>query len=299
MKSYHLCKTDYEEVKDRLSMRQVAEFYGYKVQRGNVCLCPFHNDTHPSMKIYPDDKGFYCWVCQKGGDVIKFVGLLYGLKNEEACKRLIDDFSLPICMDSLSYREKRERQKQQSKYREIEKFKKDGIDVLFLTKDIDEFAFTMMNEYEKVEFRNISAHDKESLSDDEKSKLEVLEAENKELLDNIKDSLGAKVDKVSLSTKLVDSPVCISTQNGLSLSMEQTINQVPGDEKAKASKVLEVNPNHELFKAISEFKGDKELIKKYSDVLYDEAMLLEGFEIEDKATFIKNLNELMLKSLKK
>ena len=182
---------------------------------------------------------------------------------------------------------------------EIEKFKKDGIDVLFLTKDIDEFAFTMMNEYEKVEFRNISAHDKESLSDDEKSKLEVLEAENKELLDNIKDSLGAKVDKVSLSTKLVDSPVCISTQNGLSLSMEQTINQVPGDEKAKASKVLEVNPNHELFKAISEFKGDKELIKKYSDVLYDEAMLLEGFEIEDKATFIKNLNELMLRSLKK
>lgn len=182
---------------------------------------------------------------------------------------------------------------------EIEKFKKDGIDVLFLTKDIDEFAFTMMNEYEKAEFRNISAHDKESLSDDEKSKLEVLEAENKELLDNIKDSLGAKVDKVSLSTKLIDSPVCISTQNGLSLSMEQTINQVPGDEKAKASKVLEVNPNHELFKAISEFKGDKELIKKYSDVLYDEAMLLEGFEIEDKATFIKNLNELMLKSLKK
>ena len=182
---------------------------------------------------------------------------------------------------------------------EIEKFKKDGIDVLFLTKDIDEFAFTMMNEYEKVEFRNISTHDKESLSDDEKSKLEVLEAENKELLDNIKNSLGAKVDKVSLSTKLVDSPVCISTQNGLSLSMEQTINQVPGDEKAKASKVLEVNPNHELFKAISEFKGDKELIKKYSDVLYDEAMLLEGFEIEDKATFIKNLNELMLKSLKK
>ena len=182
---------------------------------------------------------------------------------------------------------------------EIEKFKKDGIDVLFLTKDIDEFAFIMMNEYEKVEFRNISTHDKESLSDDEKSKLEVLEAENKELLDNIKDSLGAKVDKVSLSTKLVDSPVCISTQNGLSLSMEQTINQVPGEEKAKASKVLEVNPNHELFKAISEFKGDKELIKKYSDVLYDEAMLLEGFEIEDKATFIKNLNELMLKSLKK
>ena len=182
---------------------------------------------------------------------------------------------------------------------EIEKFKKDGIDVLFLTKDIDEFAFTMMNDYEKVEFKNISSHDKDTLSDEEKSKIEVLEAENKELLDNIKESLGSRVDKVSLSTKLVDSPVCISTQNGLSLNMEQTINQVPGDEKAKASKVLEVNPNHEIFKAMNEYKGDKELIKRYSDVLYDEAMLLEGFEVEDKATFIKNLNELMLKSLKK
>ena len=93
-------------------MRQVAERYGCKVKRDGTCLCPFHDDTHPSMKIYPDDKGFYCWVCQKGGDVIKFVALLYGLKNEEACKRLIDDFSLPIKTGNLTYKEQRERQKQ-------------------------------------------------------------------------------------------------------------------------------------------------------------------------------------------
>ena len=182
---------------------------------------------------------------------------------------------------------------------EIEKFKKDGVNVLFLTKNIDEFAFQMMNEYEKIPFKNITEHDKDALSEEEKSDLEVKEAENKELLDNMKEALGDKVDKVAISTKLVDSPVCISTQNGLSLNMEQTINEIPGDEKAKASKVLEINPNHELFKAISEFKGDKEAIKKYSDVLYNEAMLLEGFDIEDKTSFIKNLNELMLKALKK
>ena len=182
---------------------------------------------------------------------------------------------------------------------EIEKFKKDGIDVLFLTREIDEFAISMMNEYEKINFQNISSHDNDSLSEEEKSKLNVVEAENKELLDNIKEGLGDKVDKVSLSTKLVDSPVCISTQNGLSLNMEKTINEIPNDEKAKASKVLEINPNHELFKAMAEHKGDKELISKYSSVLYDEAMLLEGFDVEDKATFIKNLNELMLKSLSK
>ena len=182
---------------------------------------------------------------------------------------------------------------------EIEKFKKDGVDVLFLTREIDEFAISMMNEYEKINFQNISSHDNDSLSEEEKSKLNVVEAENKELLDNIKEGLGDKVDKVSLSTKLVDSPVCISTQNGLSLNMEKTINEIPNDEKAKASKVLEINPNHELFKAMAEHKGDKELISKYSSVLYDEAMLLEGFDVEDKATFIKNLNELMLKSLSK
>ena len=65
-------------------MRQVAEFYGYYVQKNGTCLCPFHQDRHPSMKIYPDDKGFYCWVCQKGGDVIKFVAEVFGTGNEEA-----------------------------------------------------------------------------------------------------------------------------------------------------------------------------------------------------------------------
>lgn len=182
---------------------------------------------------------------------------------------------------------------------EIEKYKKDGIDVLFLTRDIDEFAFQMMNEYEKVEFKNIAVHDKDSLTEEEKTELETKEAENKELLDNIKEALKGKVDEVSLSNKLVDSPVCISTKDGLSLNMEKTLNNIPSEEKAKASKVLEINPNHELFKAMSDIKADKDNVKKYSDVLYDEAMLLEGFEVQDKENFIKNLNELMLKSLKK
>ncbi len=182
---------------------------------------------------------------------------------------------------------------------EIEKYKKDGIDVLFLTRDIDEFAFQMMNEYEKVEFKNIAVHDKDSLTEEEKTELETKEAENKELLDNIKEALKGKVDEVSLSNKLVDSPVCISTKDGLSLNMEKTLNNIPSEEKAKASKVLEINPDHELFKAMGDIKADKDTVKKYSDVLYDEAMLLEGFEVQDKENFIKNLNELMLKSLKK
>ena len=80
--------------------------------------------------------------------------------------------------------------------------------------------------------------------------------------------------------------------------MEKTINEVPGDEKAKANKVLEINPNHAIFKALDKIKGDKDLVNKYSSVLYNEAMLLEGFDIEDKESFVKNLNELIENSLK-
>ena len=182
---------------------------------------------------------------------------------------------------------------------EIEKFRKDGINVLFLTNDIDEFALSMMGEYEKVSFKNISEHDKEELNEDEKSKLEVLEAENKELLDNMKESLAGKVDEVILSNKLVESPVCISTKNGLSLNMERTLNEGPQGEQAKASKVLEINPNHEIFKTLNEIKADKELVNKYSSVLYNEAMLLEGFDVENKSEFIKDLNDIVIASLKK
>ncbi|MDD5933171.1 MAG: molecular chaperone HtpG [bacterium] len=182
---------------------------------------------------------------------------------------------------------------------EIEKFRKDGINVLFLTNDIDEFALSMMGEYEKISFKNISEHDKEELNEDEKSKLEVLEAENKELLDNMKESLTGKVDEVILSNKLVESPVCISTKNGLSLNMERTLNEGPQGEQAKASKVLEINPNHEIFKTLNKIKADKELVNKYSSVLYNEAMLLEGFDVENKSEFIKNLNDIVIASLKK
>jgi molecular chaperone HtpG len=81
--------------------------------------------------------------------------------------------------------------------------------------------------------------------------------------------------------------------------MEKTINDIPnGEEKAKAVKILEINAEHALFKALDKVKGDQEKVNKYASVLYNEAMLLEGFEVEDKETFIKNLNELMLESLK-
>ena len=111
-------------------MRAVAEHYGVRVNRQGFCLCPFHMDSHPSMKIYQNGRGYYCFTCHNGGDVVKFAGQLFGISNEEACRKLIEDFSLPIKLDGLTYREKRERQKAQEKYDELRKFQKEARTVL-------------------------------------------------------------------------------------------------------------------------------------------------------------------------
>src|SRR5574344_1831788 len=185
---------------------------------------------------------------------------------------------------------------------QLEKYRKQGIDVLFLTENIDEFALTMMKDYAKVEFKNITNESSESMSTEEKDKITTLEATNKRIIDDLTESLKGKVDKVTFSTKLVDSPVCITTKDNYSLNMEETLKNDPSNKNNpdmyKATKVLEINPEHELFKAISTLTNDDD-IKKYGSILYDEAMLLEGLDVQAKAGFVKNLNELMLKNIKK
>ncbi|MCQ2772838.1 MAG: molecular chaperone HtpG, partial [Bacilli bacterium] len=182
---------------------------------------------------------------------------------------------------------------------QIEKFKKDGIDVLFLDKKIDEFCLMMMHDYDKVEFKSIGEEDTDSLSDEDKKKVEELKATNLRLLDNLKDALSGTVDDVVFSTKLVDSPVCISTKKGMSLGMEKTLNEDPTKEQdVKAEKVLEINPDHELFQALSSIQSDDAAVKEYASVLYDEAMLLEGYEIKDRKEFVRKLNSLMVKAFK-
>ena len=185
---------------------------------------------------------------------------------------------------------------------QIEKFKKDGIEVLLLDKKIDEFAIMMMRDYDKKEFKNVADEASNELSKEEKDNLDTLIAENKRILDDIKEGLNGKVDEVTFSTKLVDSPVCITTKNGLSLNMENTLNEEAREnnftDDVKATKVLEINRHHELFKAIDDIKDTDDEVKLYGSILYDEALMLEGYEVENKKEFIEKLNKLMIKSLK-
>ena len=183
---------------------------------------------------------------------------------------------------------------------QIEKYKSKGIDVLLLDQKIDEFAIMMLREYEKLEFKSISDETSDDVSKEEKEKVEQVSTDNKRLLDTLKEALKGKVDDVVISSKLVDSPVCISTKDGLSLEMEKTLNEQPGnEEKVTAQKVLEINPDHELFEAFSSIQSEDELVSEYASILYDEAMILEGREISNRVEFVKKINSLFSKALKK
>ena len=182
---------------------------------------------------------------------------------------------------------------------QIERYRKNNVDVLLLDQKIDEFCIMMLREYDKVEFKSISDESANELSKEEQEKIDSLAADNKRLLDTLKEALGDKVNEVVISSKLVDAPVCVSTKDGLSLEMEKTLNEQPGaEESVKAEKILEINPNHPLFEAFTKIQNDDELVKNYASVLYEEAMLLEGRDIVDKKAFVDKINELFIKALK-
>ena len=146
----------------------------------------------------------------------------------------------------------------------------------------------------------ITSEGSDELTNEEKEKVKSVTAEHKRLLDNLKDSLKENVDDVIISSKLVDSPVCISTKEGLSMEMEKTINEEKGEgEDVKSIKVLELNPEHELFKIFASIEQDDEMVKKYASVLYDEALLLEGYDVSNKQEFVKKLNSLIVKAFEK
>ena len=183
---------------------------------------------------------------------------------------------------------------------QIERYKKLGYDVLLLDQKIDEFCIMMMHEYDKVEFKSITDDATNEISKEEQEKIDNVTANSKRLLDNLKEGLKDEIDDVVISSKLVDSPLCLSTKDGLSLEMEKTLNEQPGsEEKVKAKKVLEINPEHDLFKAFVAIQDQDDLVKEYASVLYDEAMLLEGREIANKKEFARKLNELMIKAFSK
>ncbi len=171
-----------------------------------------------------------------------------------------------------------------------------GYEILYLTDNVDEFAVKVLMRHGDKEFRNVSEGDLGIDTEAEKEETKKLAEENKDMLSFITAALDGKVKETKISDKLKSHPVCISSSGQISLEMEKILNQNPQNEKVKSEKVLEINPNHKIFAAMQKLYGeDKEKFKDYASILYDQALLIEGMQIEDPVEFSNKICALMAK----
>ena len=169
-----------------------------------------------------------------------------------------------------------------------------GYEILYLTDNVDEFAVKVLMRHGDKEFRNVSEGDLGIDTEAEKEETKKLAEENKDMLSFITAALDGKVKETKISDKLKSHPVCISSSGQISLEMEKILNQNPQNEKVKSEKVLEINPNHKIFAAMRKLYGeDKEKFKDYASILYDQALLIEGMQIEDPVEFSNKICALM------
>lgn len=169
-----------------------------------------------------------------------------------------------------------------------------GYEVLYFTEDVDEFAIKMLINYKDKEFRSVSGGDLGIESEDTKEVSEVEEKENKEIFEAMKDLLKDKVTSVKESKILKNHPVCLSTMGEITLEMEKILNAMPNNPGVKADKVLEININHDVFKALKDaYEHDKDKFKLYTDLLYNQALLIEGIDIKDPVDFTNAICKLM------
>ena len=175
----------------------------------------------------------------------------------------------------------------------MEALKEKGIEVLILTDKIDEFALKTMNEFDGKNFKSINDSDFKLEENKEKEEeIKKLSEDNRTMLDKIKESLAGKIVDVELSNNLGSGASALLAKGEISLEMEKVLSQIPGNENVKAEKVLALNPEHPLFAKLQECK-DTSKFNDLLEVLYTEALMLEGFQIENPVDFIKKLNNLL------
>lgn len=179
----------------------------------------------------------------------------------------------------------------------FEKVKDKGYEVLYFTQDVDEFAIKVMMQYKDKKFKSIADGDLDLESDEEKEESKKTAEESKEMFDFMKEALGGKVKEVRLSTKLKSYPVCLSSEGQVSIEMEKVLNSMPQNEnnKVTAEKCLELNASHPVFGKLKElYASDKDKLTEYTKLLYSQARLIEGLDVEDPVEFAKLICNLMV-----
>jgi molecular chaperone HtpG len=181
---------------------------------------------------------------------------------------------------------------------QTELLKDKGIEIIYLTENVDEFAIQMLREYKEKQFKSVSSGDLELGEKDEAKTEETkkLETDNKDLLEAVTAALTGKIKETKLSEKLKSHPVCISNDGQISLEMEKTFAKMPETgEAVKAEKILELNPDHPVFTKLKKlFQTDKDKLADYANVLYAQALLVEGMPIEDPLAYSELICKIMV-----
>lgn len=171
-----------------------------------------------------------------------------------------------------------------------------GYDVLLLTQDVDEFCISSLPQYKEKTFKNVAGGDLGLESEEEKTKAEEITKENEGLFTAMKDSLGDKVTKVAVSTRLTDAPSALISEGPISLEMEKILSQMPDGQEVRSDRVLEINAQHPVFETLktAQEKGDKEKVDLYTDILYNQALLVEGMPIDDPIAYAQAVSKLLV-----
>ena len=177
---------------------------------------------------------------------------------------------------------------------QTELVKDKGYEILYFTDHVDEFCIQMMHDYDGKEYKSVSAEDLGLETEAEKEEIKKAEEDNKALFDFMTEKLAGKVKQVKLSQRLKTHPVCITSEGMLSVEMEKVLSAMPGEQGAKAEKILEINASHPIFAKLKTlFESDKDKVAEYADILYQQALLIEGMPIENPVEFTNKLCEIM------
>lgn len=171
-----------------------------------------------------------------------------------------------------------------------------GFDVLLCPQDVDEFCLMSMSEYEEKQFKNVAGGDLGLETEDEKNAAEAITKENEDLFNAMKDALDGKVKRVAVSTRLSDTPSCVTAEGPITLEMEKVLAAGPDGEQVKSDRILELNPQHPVFKALQKAfeEKDDDKVKSYARVLYDQALITEGLPIDDPVAYTQAVYKFMV-----
>ena len=258
------------------------------------------------LSMFKNDREKYDEFFREFGSQLKYgVYSDFGMHKEELQDLLLFHSSTENKLVSLD--EYISRMKEDQKYiyyatgENVEKIEKmpqtellqdKGFEILYFTDEIDEFAIKMLTSYKEKEFKSVSSGDLGIEADEKENEKET--EDNKALFELMKEALDGKVKDVRASKRLKNHPVCLTNEGELSIEMEKVLSMMPDSPGIKADKILEINTSHEIFGTLRQaFTEDKDKLKLLSNLLYNQALLIEGLTIDDPVKFANDVCQLI------